>query len=160
MAQQPHIAATSRVESPPPTPVGAPPTTVKPLQFSMRFLLLAMTVAAVALAVLSWVGLPLVAILLAIAMYFVVPVCLGTLAVYCRGYRQTFFAGTLAGSMAPMFIGSPFMYRGDVRAWLAWGLAQLFAGSACGVTALLTRRFLERRGWHIAAADRERIPRE
>jgi hypothetical protein len=59
-----------------------------------------------------------------------------------------------------MFIGSPFMYRGDVRAWLAWGLAQLFAGSACGVTALLTRRFLERRGWHIAAADRERIPRE
>lgn len=159
MVQQPQ-AATARSETPPPPPIASPPATAKPLQFSMRFLLAAMTVAAVALAVLSWVGLPLVAILLAIALYFVVPVCLGTLAVYCRGYRQTFFAGTLVGSTAPIFIGSQFMYRGDVMMWLTWGLAQLFAGSACGVTAIMTRRFLERRGWNVAATRAEKNLRD
>lgn len=161
MVQQPQLAAAARHEAPPPPPVVTPPTAPpKPLQFSVRFLLLAMTVAAVALAALSWVGAPLAAILLAIALYFVVPVCLGTLAVYCRGYRQTFFAGTLVGATAPLFIGSHFMYRGDVAAWLTWGVAQLFAASACGVTALATRRFLERRGWHVAPASRDKIPRE
>ena len=160
MVQHSSIVAGSRHESPPPSPVASPPVAAKPLQFSLRFLLLAMTVAAVALAVLSWVGAPLAAILLAIALYFVVPVCLGTLAIYCRGYRQTFFAGTLVGATAPIFIGSHFMYRGDVAAWLTWGVAQLFAGSACGVTALATRRFLERRGWHVAPASRDGISRE
>jgi hypothetical protein len=136
------------------------PVAIKPLQFSVRFLLLAMTVAAVALALLSWFGTSIISMVLAVALYFVVPVCLGTLTVYCRGYRQTFFAGTLAGATAPILIGLHVVNRGDVSSWLTWVVVQLFAASACGATAVATRRFLERRGWHLPPTSADRIPPE
>jgi hypothetical protein len=78
------------------------------------------------------------------------PLCMGTLAVYCRGRRQTFFLGALVGSLAPLML-----VRGvgthnlswDWDEWLMLLAVGLLTTAACGAMALGTRRLAERVGW-------------
>jgi hypothetical protein len=112
-------------------------------------MLTAMTLIAVLLALLPYAGIPVAALILGVGLFFVIPVCLATLAIYSRGHRQTFFLGLLAGALAPYLLGASGMRGGVLGEWAFWLVLQLAAAAACGFTALATRRFVERRGWHL-----------
>lgn len=115
-------------------------------------MLIAMTAFAVVAAVSSFIGFgPILAVATGLLLLFVFPVLLGTLAFYSRGPRRTFFAGALAGSLSAHYMQSDFG-RGVFRdAFLSTLI--VIAVVSCGLTALYTRRFLERRGWHLPPSD-------
>jgi len=141
---------------PPPAPASPPraaapaQSTRKPLQFSMRTLMITVTIVAVSAAILSFTSaMPLLLIGL-IALLFVGPVCLGTLALYTRGHRQTFFLGAVAGSLSSFYLSTMLMqYSRSIPGLFSLCLVTAAVTAACGLAALLTRRFLERRGWHL-----------
>jgi hypothetical protein len=124
--------------------------TRKPLQFSMRTLLMVVTIVAVMAAILSYTAVTMTLLLMGlIALLFVGPVCLGTLALYTRGHRQTFFLGALAGSLSSFYLSTILMqYSGSLSGLFALCIVTVAATAACGLAALFTRRLLERRGWH------------
>jgi hypothetical protein len=105
------------------------------------------TIVAVASAILSFFGGSIVIVAVGMVMMLVVPVCLGTLALYCRGHRQTFFIGAFAGAFAPQVSGAAAVVN-SVGQLVLICMFQIIACIACGYSALATRRFLERRGWH------------
>ncbi len=152
--------------STPPSPAPASPpraaapvqSTRKPLQFSMRTLLIVVTVIAVASALLSYFGASIIIIAVGVVTMMVVPVCLGTLALYCRGFRQTYFIGAFAGALYPHVSGAVATVS-SVGQLVLICMIQLIACTACGYAALATRRFLERRGWHLPPNHDDSTPR-
>ena len=116
----------------------------------MRTLMITMTIVAVSAAILSFTGaMPLLLIGL-IALLFVGPVCLGTLAIYTRGHRRTFFLGAVTGSLSSFYLSTMLMqYSRSISGLFALCLVTITVAAACGFAALFTRRFVERRGWHL-----------
>jgi len=117
----------------------------------MRTMLVVMTVVAVVAALSPYRGLfNAVAALAVVVVWSVIPVTLGTLALYCRGPRQSFFLGAFAGSLAVLYLYDTFLRMSGWEEYLIAVFVVMFATSAsCGYAALATRRFLERRGWHL-----------
>ena len=117
-------------------------------------MMIAMTAFAVVAAFSTFVGVMVIVSIVVWLGVLLIPVALGTLASYCRGHRRTFYAGAFVGA-----VGALVLLRGNFVAlsslWQALVLlcALAIATSACGLTALYTRRFLERRGWHLPPAD-------
>jgi len=122
----------------------------------MRTLLIVVTIVAVAAALLPYAGVSLLTALLVavlILIKFVPLICLGTLAIYCRGYRQTLCLGAFAATLLQIMAG------GDIFARFIGGYTlvgqivvaamQLATAIGCGFAAVATRRSLERRGWHL-----------
>ena len=150
---------------PPPAPASPPRAATpsqlpqKPMQFSMRTLMIAVTVVAVLAAIFSFTGaMPLLLIGL-IAILFVGPVCLGTLALYARGHRQTFFLGAFAGSLSSFYLSTMLLrYSGEFYALIALTVVGSASTAACGLAALYTRRFIERRGWHLPSNRDDSTP--
>jgi hypothetical protein len=113
-------------------------------------LLVTVTIVAIGSGLAAYVGpgvaWPIAAMLLGVVALSA-PLCLGTLALYCRGYRQTFFLGAFVGSL-------PLVRQIGGGTYVSWrGLALAIAANlasavCCGWLALATRRFAERRGWH------------
>jgi hypothetical protein len=148
---------------PAPPPVGrAMPAAQRPLRFSMRTLLVIMTLAALAtpLLIYSGIGFRGVAMMaLFVAVMYLPTICLGALALYCRGYRQTLFLGAFAGAIMQLFIGTETVGRffglNTISGVIMFGIVQLIACGICGLAAMAVRRQVERRGWN-AADDRQR----
>lgn len=131
-----------------PTEIGSPPA-APPLQFSMRALLIAVTIVAVVAATFA-ISPELGQVLALIFLAGVVPVSIGTLAFYCRGHRRTFFAGALAGVTSLLMMLLPSALGPDeLGETLLIFLFEILAIASCGLAATTTRRFLERRNWHV-----------
>jgi hypothetical protein len=119
-----------------------------PFQFGLRSLLILITVVALISPLIPGYGASiLIAVVLTILMV-VVPVTLGTFALYCRGYRQTFFLGAFAASLCLHVFGG-FGLRGELGWIAALAVIQAFACATCGFVAVASRRFIERRRWHL-----------
>jgi hypothetical protein len=126
-----------------------------PVQFSMRSMLIAVTGVAILAALSSYLGwrvtTGLVGYFFAMAASSVAPVCFGTLALYVRGPRQTFFLGAFAGSVIPVFAGSfafyPAMQEMGILPYALLLAINVVNALAFGWLALATRRAAERRGW-------------
>jgi hypothetical protein len=147
-------ARTDMANQLPPT---APPRARRaPFQFSMRALLIVVTVVAIAAPLFSRGAIDLSGALVGTLIQFVAPVCLGTCALYCRGRRQTFFIGAFAASLVPI-VRQRDMSFGSLG--LSWAGPLIDAASAlggdamCGYLALKTRDYIERRGWHRPDVD-------
>jgi hypothetical protein len=117
-------------------------------------MLIAMTVFAVVAAISTFIGIePILTLIVGFGLMFVLPVFLGTLAFYSRGPRRTFFAGAVVGSLSTHYMLRMFS-MGVAITQLAILITMLaIAVVSCGLTALYTRRFLERRGWHLPPSD-------
>lgn len=135
-------------DSRPVTPPPAPPRRT-PIQFSMRTLLIAVTIVAILAALAQMLGGGILALLLLIVFLTVPPVCVATLAFYSRGYRQTFFLGALGGASLMFVLGCVWSDSAEVHDVLGFGVFEMVAIFSCGYAALATRRFLERRGWDL-----------
>jgi hypothetical protein len=128
-----------------------------PVQFSMRTMLLTVTGVAVIAALASFVGLrtaiEIATYLLALAITSIAPLCFGTLALYCRGARQTFFLGAFVGSVIPLLAGQGSFamsaFSTGFVLQIAMAAFNLVSALSFGWLALATRRFAERRGWHL-----------
>lgn len=115
-------------------------------------MMIAMTAFAVVAAIMRLVGFDVVEFTFSLLSTCVLPVVVGTLALYSRGYRQTFFLGASAGYL---------IYLTHIdEEWSKWLfghvgllLTELIIVASGGFTALYTRRFLERRGWHLPPSD-------
>jgi hypothetical protein len=125
------------------------------VRFDLRWLFGLVTCVAVAAAMAAWASrspfgalvAQNLAMLGAAMVITTAPLCLGTLALYCRGYKQTFFLGALLGSLAPWLADRTPPWG----SWLALAVTlavNLLGALACGALAVATRRFAERRGWH------------
>jgi hypothetical protein len=116
----------------------------------MRTLMITVTIVAVSAAILSFTGaMPLLLIGL-IALLFVGPVSLGTFALYTRGHKQTFFLGAFVGSLSSFYLSTLLLrFSSEFYALIALTIFGSASTAACGLAALFTRRFLERRGWHL-----------
>jgi hypothetical protein len=124
----------------------------RPVQFSLRTLLIVMTAVAIGVVVLSALGVDFVIGLAAALIVFATPVCCVTAAIYMRGRWQTFFVGAaviacLATSNLPPRLTGP----GDI---MVLGLSYLFTMVLGGGVALATRWLIERRRWHLPPDQR------
>ena len=118
-------------------------------------MMIAITAFAVVAAVSSFIGFePILTLIIGFGLMFVIPVFLGTLAVCSRGPRRTFFAGAFVGSLSTHYMLRMFSMGGAITQLLILTLLLATAVVSCGLTALYTRRFLERRGWHIPPSDK------
>jgi hypothetical protein len=125
------------------------------VQFGMRSLLITISAAAVLLAIGTSIGGDavtnvLIMVVASVSMVLM-PVCFGSLALYCAGMRRTFFLGAFLGCVMPYYGGLGAIWRGSLLG-LGGYLAMAFATSLLsGYVAVVTRRYAERRGWHLAA---------
>lgn len=130
----------------------SPPPPPRPTQFSLRFLLVVVTVVALISPLLPMVGMPMAGVLLPWLLSVATPICLTTAAIYCRGRRQTFFLGAAGASLMSVFSGRAFTMAAGLES-LLWAAVQLATYLACGFLALATREFVERRGWRHPPGD-------
>ena len=118
-------------------------------------MMIAMTAFAVVAAVSSFIGLePILTLIVGFGLMFLLPVFLGTLAFYSRGPRRTFFAGAFVGSLSTHYMLQMFSMGGAITQLLILTALLATAVVSSGLTALYTRRFLERRGWHLPPSDK------
>ncbi|MBA4105196.1 MAG: hypothetical protein C0485_05510 [Pirellula sp.] len=116
--------------------------------------MIAMTAFAVVAAMSTFIGFaPIVTLAAGFLLLFVLPVSLGTLAFYSRGPRRTFFIGAFAGSLSAHYMHRDLSWGGSIVHAAILLLLLTVAIISCGFTALYTRRFLERSGWHLPPAD-------
>jgi hypothetical protein len=123
----------------------------------MKSMLIAVTGVAIVAALSGAAGLRMTltvaAYLLALAIASVAPFCFGVLAVYSRGPRQTFFLGAFVGSVIPVFAGRGMFVTSAFDSGFAVTLILLalnvVSAISFGWLAVATRRFAERRGWHV-----------
>ena len=132
-----------------PAPVAdeiAGPLRSKPLQFSMRTLLIVTTVVAVVAALAP--GSIVVRILLYVILDFAPLICFVTGAIYARGSLQTFFIGASCVAITNPHTSLAYMSgrASDFVISIAWVFFQYPIG---GGLAVLARRAIERRGWHL-----------
>jgi hypothetical protein len=124
----------------------------------MRTLMITVTVVAVLAGVLSFTGATTVLIFMGMmAILFVGPVCLGTFAIYTRGHKQTFFLGALVGSLSS-FVLAFRGYSSEFYTLVTLTIVGSASTAACGFAALFSRRFLERRGWHLPSSRDDSSP--
>jgi hypothetical protein len=121
----------------------------------MRSLLITISAAAVLLAIGTSIGgeavTSVIIMVVASVSMLLIPVCFGSLAIYCLGMRRTFFLGALFGCVMPNYNGLAIIWRGSILG-VGGYLAVAFATSLLsGYVAVVTRRYAERRGWHLAA---------
>ena len=117
-------------------------------------MLIAMTAFAVVAAMSTFVGFaPIVTLAAGLLLLFVLPVSLGTLAFYSRGPRRTFLTGAFAGSLSAHYMHRDLRWGDSIMQAAVLFLLLMIAIIVCGLTALYTRRFLERRGWHLPPSD-------
>jgi hypothetical protein len=142
--------------NPTPPPPPRPPQSTA-LRYSMRSMLIIVTVVALLAAIVPYPGFRNTLFIAAlIALMFVGPVCLGTLALYCRGYKQTFFGGAFAGSLSTFYLNSTLMpFTASLGGLLVLCIVGAASAGACACAAVATRRFVERRGWNKPAAGPE-----
>lgn len=132
-----------------PTSREASPVRPRPqFQFGLRSLLILVTVVALVSPLIPGYGLPILMGLLITLLMVVTPVTLGAFALYCRGYRQTFFLGAFAASLSPFLFGG-FVMQGTLSGIAALAVVQTFACGVCGYLAVASRRYIERRGWNM-----------
>jgi hypothetical protein len=172
LASRPVMPNPSRHLSPPPAPPRPPDvhpesseatsTERRPqFQFALSSLLIFTTVVAVISPLIPGYGGQILVGLLICILLSVIPVVLGVFAFYTRGYRQTFFLGAFAASLSPYLFGARGLWafqRSDELFLLFFQLAAYFvmqaiSCGACGYLALASRRFIERRGWHLRDND-------
>jgi hypothetical protein len=147
----PPRAPTGSRHAPPAPPIARPrpPITRGPRrswQFSLRFLLAAMTAAALALAALPGAG----AVISTFVMPWLAlaaPVCLVTAAIYARGWPQTFFIGAAGGAIITALHPPSFTLISSARAVLL-AVGMLGTIAMCGALALASRWLVEIRGWN------------
>jgi hypothetical protein len=117
-------------------------------------MLIAMTAFAVVAAVSSFIGFgPILTLTISFGLMFLLPVVLGTLAFYSRGPRRTFFAGAFVGSLSAHYMHRDLSWGDSIMHGAFLCLLLATAVATCGFMALYTRRFLERRGWHLPPGD-------
>ena len=167
--------AESRRPTPPPSPPSQRPATVeasvdlpprersrspRTIRFSVRELLIVVTVVAIASAAIGLLGpvAPFAAVLVGGALVSAMPICFGTLALYTRGMRQTFFLGAFVGSLSPLLRGSGVSLR--ISELLLLLIINFATALGCGYLAVVTRRSAVRRGWHIPPKSGRSDPRE
>lgn len=127
------------------------------MQFSMKSMLIAVTGVAILAALSGVVGLrmamAIAVYILALAVTSVAPFCLGVLALYSRGPRQTFFLGAFVGSMIPLLAGRGMFATSAFDSGFAVTLLvaafNVTSAVSFGWLALATRRFAKRRGWDV-----------
>jgi hypothetical protein len=138
------------------------------MQFSMRTMLVVVTGVEIVAALASFVGVQMAMMiagfLIALAITSVAPLCFGTLALYCRGPRQTFFLGAFVGSVIPLFAAQDFSLMSSFTSGIVLHIViaafNLMSALSFGWLALGTRRFAERRGWHLPPSDANSEKRE
>ena len=145
----PVFSAAPADAGPPLAPRTASKRTGQKAQFSMRSLMIVTTVAALAAALMSYIGLRRTIEIVWVVWLMMVPTALGTLAVCCRGHRRTLFAGAFAGWLGPMFLGV------GIGPSIGFVVLQIVSAVMCALTALGCRRFIESRGWHRLGDDDE-----
>jgi hypothetical protein len=121
------------------------------MQFGMRSLLVAISAAAILLAIGSSLGPGLVqtviVTIVVTSCMVLLPVCLGTLALYSTGMRRTYFLGAFTAFVLS-HIGTMGIIRQMSPLTIVGYLAALVTTSfLSGFVAVATRRFAERRGW-------------
>ena len=131
----------------------------KPPQFSLRTLLIVVTLTAIALPLLQLLGWRYARFLAAVLLVQLPAISIATCAIYSRGPRQTFFLGAIAGSVLLWFNGLPALSYNEFADVFALAVAQLAICGLSGFVALATRRFVERRGWNRPAHGEENPPR-
>ncbi|BBO35013.1 hypothetical protein [Lacipirellula parvula] len=134
--------------APPKPPLGPPIRSAKSrkLQFSLRSMLIATAAFAVVAAVVGLIGHDVVELATLLVILCMLPVAVGTLAVYCRGERRTFFGGAVAGLLLLLpFADSA--YRGWFGGLIPSIVLEVAAIAVGGFTARYVRRFAAARGW-------------
>lgn len=127
-------------------------------------MLIVVTALAVMFALSAQIGASISAVLMmliGLAILISLPIVFGTLALYCRGYRQTFFLGAFVGALAPLFQSGMGIYSDWFGHWFVTGLLFCFnilCALGSGWLALATRRFAERRGWNLPPKAEENNP--
>jgi hypothetical protein len=129
-----------------------------PLRYSMRSLFILVTIVAVLAALLPYTGIGATLLIVGlVTLMFIGPVCLGTLALYCRGYKQTFFMGAFAGSLSTFYVSGMLpRYSSNLALLLILSVVGAGAAGACACIAVATRKFVERRGWNNLAEPPQR----
>jgi hypothetical protein len=121
------------------------------MQFGMRSLLVAISAAAILLAIGSSLspGLVQSAIVMIItsACMVLLPICLGTLALYCTGMRRTYFLGAFTAFVLSSFGGVRLIFQVSPIGMAGYLSAMVITSLLSGFVAVATRRFAERCGW-------------
>jgi hypothetical protein len=134
--------------APPKPPIGAPIQSSKSRkpQFSLRAILIAMAAFAVVATAMRLIGREAIELAFLLITLCMLPVAVGTLAVFCRGHRRTFFGGALAGLVMLLpFVDS--VYRGWFGGIISAFILEIAAIGVGGSTAYWFRRLVEHRGW-------------
>ena len=140
---KPQSAAT-----PPKAPIGSPirPAKSRKPQFSLRAILIAMAAFAIVATAMRLIGREAIELAFLLLTLCMLPVAVGTLAVFCRGHRRTFFGGALAGLVLLLpFVDS--VYRGWFGGIIPALVLEIAAIGVGGSTAYWFRRLVEHRGW-------------
>lgn len=134
--------------APPKPPIGAPirPVRSRKPQFSLRAILIAMAAFAVVATITRLIGREVIELAFVLLTLCMLPVAVGTLAVFCRGQRRTFFGGALAGLVLLLpFADSAYRgWFGGIISALVLEIAVIGVG---GATAYWFSRLVEHRGW-------------
>jgi hypothetical protein len=125
------------------------------IQFGMRSILITISAVAVLLAIGTTMAGPLatafIVVIVASVFTVLMPVCFGTLSLYCVGLRRTFFLGAFVGSVLPYFGGLAIYSQGSYFGMGGHLVVAVATSLLSGYVAVVTRRYAERRGWHLAA---------
>ena len=124
----------------------ARPLRSKPLQFSMRTLLIVTTVVAVVAALAP--GNIVIRILLYVVLDFAPLICFVTAAIYARGIWQTFFIGASCVAISNPHTSLAYS-SGRTDTFLLSIAWVCFQYPLAGGLAVLARGFVERRGWRL-----------
>jgi hypothetical protein len=128
------------------------------LQFSLRFLLAAVTIVALASPLLPWLAVPMATVLTPWLTSVAAPICLVIAAVYSRGWPQTFFLGAAGAGLMAVFSQRAFTLAPGFES-LLWAVSLLCTYGVCGALAVVTRWLIEKRGWHLSS-DRDETIRQ
>jgi hypothetical protein len=140
----PRASSTSRLPLPP--ELVTPPRPPLAPRYSLRSLLILMTVVAVGV-VLAGVYEGFFLALVTVAVVFGGAIVCVTAAVYCRGRAQTFFIGAACVTCFQAMSSPPVARTWGTLLILAPG--QVIAIVTAGGIAVFTRRFIEKRGWNL-----------
>jgi hypothetical protein len=145
----PDQRSTSRATSPPSPPLPAdvitPPRPPRAPRYSVRSLLILTTVVAIVAVLAGAYGMFFLRLLTATVFLGSAIVCV-TAAIYCRGGRQSFFVGAACVACFAA-LGPPAFARGWAEFYVLTA-GHLIAMVVAGGIAVVTRKFVEKRGWN------------
>jgi hypothetical protein len=111
-------------------------------------MMVAVTIFALLSAAFSILGLPFLALLVGLWFMSAV-VILGTMAIYCHGYRRTACAAACFGWLCTTYFFPAVRIAWSAQYLLIMVIVPVLSAGVCAGVALVTRRFVERRGWHL-----------